>query len=57
MDTQDDTQDETDEGNAEQGSGERPESPEKGTFPPGNPDPDPERVEQASEEAEQTKPY
>jgi len=50
-------QDDSGEGNADQGSGDRPESPEEATSPPGNPDIDPEKVAQAEEEAESTKPY
>lgn len=52
-----DSPDETEGGNADQGSGDRPESPEEGTSPPGNPDVDPKRVEEAEEDLEQTKPY
>ena len=44
-------------GNADQGSGERPESPEEATSPPGNPDVDEERVDDAEEDAERTAPY
>lgn len=51
------TQDDSDGGNADQGSGERPASPEEGTTPPGNPDVDQDKVEQAEEEAESIKPY
>lgn len=55
---QDQTQtEEMDEGNADQGSGERPESPEQGTTPPGNPGVDEKRLEQAEEDVERTKPY
>jgi hypothetical protein len=52
-----DTEQASDEGNADQGSGDRPDSPKDATTPPGNPDPDPERVKQAEEDAERTKPY
>ena len=45
------------EGNADQGSGDRPESPADATSPPGNPDIDEERMKQAEEDAERTKPY
>jgi hypothetical protein len=45
------------EGNADQGSGDRPESPEEATTPPGNPDVDQDKVEDAEEDAERTKPY
>lgn len=48
---------ESSDGNAEQGSGERPESPEEATTPPGNPDVDEEKVEETKEEADATKPY
>ncbi len=47
----------SDEGNADQGSGEWPESPEEATTPPGNPDIDEEKVEETKEEADATKPY
>ncbi len=48
---------EAQDGNADQGSGERPESPEEATSPPGNPDVDEERLEDAQEDAERTTPY
>ncbi len=58
MDTEESTeQEDSGEGNADQGSGDRPESPEEATTPPGNPDVDPEKVEQAEAEAESVKPY
>lgn len=55
----DDTQtgQESSEGNADQGSGERPDSPEEATTPPGNPDVDEEKVEETKEEADATQPY
>lgn len=49
--------DQNEEGNADQGSGERPDSPEEATTPPGNPEIDEEKVEKAKEEADATKPY
>ena len=53
------TENETDanDGNADQGSGDRPESPEEATSPPGNPDVDEERLGEAEEDAERAKPY
>lgn len=42
---------------ASQGSGDRPETPGEGSYPPGNPDVDPERMDQAAEDLERTKPY
>ena len=57
MEDQETNQEETSEGNADQGSGNRPESPEDATTPPGNPDVDPDRLAQAEEDAERTKPY
>jgi hypothetical protein len=57
MEHEEQEQSETSEGNAEQGSGDRPESPAEGTSPPGNPEPDKTRVEQAEEDLERTKPY
>jgi len=58
METEEETtQDDPGDGNADQGSGDRPDSPEEGTKPPGNPEVDPERVKQAEEDAESTKPY
>jgi hypothetical protein len=47
----------TDESNADQGSGDRPDSPEEATSPPGNPEVDEERVEEAEEDADRTAPY
>jgi len=51
------TQDDPGDGNANQGSGDRPESPAEATSPPGNPDIDPDRLDQAEEDQERTKPY
>lgn len=42
---------------AAQGSGNRPSSPADATTPPGNPDVDPERLDQAKEDQGRTKPY
>ena len=47
----------TGDGNEDQGSGDRPEDPKDATSPPGNPDIDEEKVKQAEEEADATKPY
>lgn len=56
MEEQSETPEET-EDPAAQGSGERPESPEEGTKPPGNPDVDEKKVEEAEEDLDATKPY
>jgi hypothetical protein len=57
MNENDGTQEQEQDGNADQGSGERPESPEEATSPPGNPEVDEERVDDAEEDAERTAPY
>jgi hypothetical protein len=57
MDTENEEVTDTEDGNADQGSGDRPDSPEDATEPPGNPDVDAERVQEAEEDAERTKPY
>ena len=57
MEETDTTHEEGSDGNADQGSGDRPESPEEATTPPGNPDVDEDRVEAGSEDAERTAPH
>lgn len=57
MNENDNTQEQDQDGNADQGSGARPESPEEATSPPGNPEVDEERVDDVEEDAERTAPY